>query len=83
MRPLPGQRGPVFTLVSSCSPELECPLHCFLNFIYLFLAALGLGCCSCTQAFSGCGVEGLLSSCGARAFHCDGFSCCEAWALGA
>ena len=43
----------------------------FILFIYLFLAALGLGCC--VQAFS---------SCGAQASHCDGFSCCRAWALG-
>ena len=30
----------------------------FIYFIYLFLAALGL--CCCTQAFSGCGEQGLL-----------------------
>ena len=30
----------------------------FLKFIYLFLAALGLRCC--TQAFSSCGERGLL-----------------------
>ena len=30
----------------------------FLKFIYLFLAALGLRCC--TQAFSSCGDRGLL-----------------------
>ena len=40
-------------------------------FIYLFLAVLGLR--YCTRAFS---------SCGARASHCSGFSCCRAWALG-
>ena len=34
------------------------------------------------QAFSGCGRRGLLSSCGAGASHCGGFSCCGAWALG-
>ena len=37
---------------------------CFL-FIYLFLAALGLRCC--TWAFSSCREQGLLSGCGARA----------------
>ena len=31
----------------------------FLNFIYLFMAALGLHCC-CVQAFSSCGEWGLL-----------------------
>ena len=39
--------------------------------IYLFLAALGL--CCCARAFS---------SCGERASHCSGFSCCRARALG-
>ena len=38
---------------------------------YLFLAALGLRCCA--WAFS---------SCGERASHCGGFSCCRAPALG-
>ena len=50
----------------------------FLKLInLLFLAALGL----CKQAFSSCGEQGLLSSCGAQASHCGGF-CCGAWALG-
>ena len=49
-------------------------------FIYLFLAALGL---CCWQAFfSGCGEQGLLSSCGGLASHCGGFSCCRAPDLG-
>ena len=30
----------------------------FFNFIYLFLAVLGL--CCCTRAFSSCGEQGLL-----------------------
>ena len=50
-------------------------------FIYLFLAELGL--CFCLQAFSSCGDQGLLSSCGAWASHCSGFCCCRAQALGA
>ena len=40
--------------------------------MYLFLTVLGLHCC--TQAFSSCGEQGLLSSCGARASRCSGFS---------
>ena len=44
----------------------------FLRFIYLFLALPGLRCCA--QAFSSCGEQGSLSSCGMQAFHCDGFS---------
>ena len=36
-----------------------------------------------TQAFSSCGKWELLSSCGARASHRRGFSCCGARALGA
>jgi len=35
--------------------------------IYLFMAALGLHCC--TLAFSSCGEQGLPSSCGMRASH--------------
>ena len=35
-----------------------CPLSSLFYFIYLFLAALGLRCC--TQAFSSCGEQGLL-----------------------
>ena len=50
-----------------------------ISFIYLFLAALGLRCC--TRAFSGCREWGQLSSCSARASHCSGFSCCGACAL--
>jgi len=45
-----------------------------------YLAVLGL-CCR-VQAFSRCGEWGLLSSCGAQASHCDGFSGCRAQALG-
>ena len=33
--------------------------------------------------FPSCGWPGLLSSCGVRASHCGGFSCCGAQALGA
>ena len=46
--------------------------HFFKFFIYLFiLAVLGLHCC--VRAFSSCGV---------RATHYSGFSCCGTWALG-
>ena len=55
-------------------------LNKFIYFIYLFLAALGLGCC--VQAFSGCGERGATLRCGVQASHCGGFSCCRAWALG-
>ena len=44
------------------------------------MAALGL--CCCVWAFSSCGEGGATLGCGARASHCGGFSCCEAWALG-
>ena len=49
----------------------------FIYFIYLFLAALGL--CCCTQAFSSFGEQGLFIV--ARAY-CSDFSCCRAWTLG-
>ena len=48
-------------------------------FIYVFLAALGL--CCCARAFSSCGEQGLLFSCGVRASHCGVLSCCRAQAL--
>ena len=48
-------------------------------FIYLFMVMLGL---HCSQAFSSCGKWGLLSSYDTGAFHCSGFSCCRAQALG-
>ena len=40
---------------------------------------LGLSCCS---GFSLLVASGLLSSCGAWASHCGGFSCCRTWASG-
>ena len=43
------------------------------------MAVLGLRCCS--WAFSSCSEHGLLSSRGAWASYCGGFSCCGAWAL--
>ena len=49
--------------------------------IYLFLAVLGL--CCCTQAFSSCGEPGATLCCGALTSHCGGFACCGARALGA
>ena len=54
----------------------------FIIFILVenfFLAALGLCCCS--WAFFSCSERGPLSSCGVRASHCSGFSCCGAQAL--
>ena len=55
-----------------CVPWLNLFLKKFIYLIYLFLAVLGLRCC--TRAFS---------SCGEQASHCGGFSCCGAQALGA
>jgi len=52
----------------------------FKLFICLFYFVLGLHCC--VRAFSGCGEQGLLTSCGAWASHGSGFSCCRAQALG-
>ena len=41
-------------------------------FIYLFILA-----CSGSSL-----LHGVFSRCGMQASHCDGFSCCGAWALG-
>ena len=54
-------------------------LSFFNLFIYLYLVAVGL--CCCTWAFSSCSKWGLLSSCIAQVSHCCGFSC-GAQALG-
>ena len=52
-----------------------------LLFMYLFLAALALRCC--TRAFSSPGAaSGGYSSCSVWASDCYGFSCCRARALG-
>ena len=56
----------------------RCYIYSLLT--YIFLAALGRRCCR--GLFSGCGEWGLLSSCGAQASHCGGFSCCTAQAVG-
>ena len=44
------------------------------------MAVLGL--CCCTQPFSSCSEQGLLSCCNAWVSHCSGFSCFCARALG-
>ena len=49
-------------------------------FIYLFLAALVLGCCS--EGFSSGGDWGLLSSRSGWVFCWSDFYCCAAWAIG-
>ena len=51
-----------------------------LNFVYLYLAGLGLRCCA--RAFSSCGEQGLLSVWGAMASHSGDFSCCCSKTLG-
>ena len=51
-----------------------------IQWLIIFLIALGL--CCCVQAFSSGRTQGLLSSCGAWASHCSGFSYCRAQVLG-
>ena len=52
------------------------------TFLFMYLLLGGLGLCCCVRAFSSCGEQELLSSCGVRVSHGSGFSCCGAWALG-
>ena len=65
--------------------ELECPFtydffsHSETTHL-LFLATLGLHCCA--RAFSSCSKPGLVSTCGARASCCSGFSYCGTQVLG-
>ena len=49
--------------------------------IYFVLSVLGVCVLCCIRAFSSCSKQELLSSCGARASHSSGFSCCKARAL--
>ena len=54
------------------------------NFFWIFIYLI-FGCTASLllhRGFSSCGKQRLLSSCGARASHCSGFSCCGAQALG-
>ena len=48
------------------------------GFIYLFMAVLGLRCCSWALWRAGATLQ-----CSVRASHCSGFSCCGARDLGA
>ena len=50
------------------------------NFVYLFLAMLGLHCC--VGIFYSCKEQGMLSRGGAWAFHCGDYTCYGAQALG-
>ena len=54
----------------------------FFKFLFIYLSLATPGLCCCAWAFSSCGGQGLLSSCGTRASHCGGFSCCRAQAQG-
>ena len=52
------------------------------SFFDLFIYSFIFGCTGSLllhRHFSSCGEQGLLSSCGARAPHWRGFSCCRAW----
>ena len=51
-------------------------------FIYYLKVLVSLGLCCYVQAFSSCGEQGLLSSCGVWASHSGGFSCCRTPVLG-
>ena len=57
----------------------------FIPFFFFFYYLFIFGCSGSSLLrglFSSFGERGLLSSCGAWASHCSGFSCCRAWALG-
>ena len=60
-------------------PSVNSPHVCVLNvmifkkhIIYVFI----FGCAGSSL------LHGLSSSCGERASHCSGFSCCRVWAVG-
>ena len=59
-----------------------CLSMCSFKF-YLFIYWLCWVFAAVCGHFSGCGQQGLLSSCGARISHCSGLSYCRAQAVGA
>ena len=61
----------------------QCGLNFFFDALFIYLFVFGCaGSSLLHRLFSSCGEPGLLPSCGARASHCGGFSCCRAQALG-
>ena len=60
------------------------PVFFFFFFKYLFIYCFWLHwlcLCCCSQTFSSCREQGLLSRCGAWASHYSGISCCGAQAI--
>ena len=58
-------------------------LYCLFKTSIMYLFIFGYtGSSMLLGLFSSCGEWGILSSCGVRASHCGGFSCCEAEPLG-
>ena len=56
---------------------------CWLFGVFFFFFFFGCAESSLLgQLFSSCDKQGPLSTCGAQASDCGGFSCCRAWALG-
>ena len=77
-------------VITDLEPDiLECTLLILTHFFVVALVNmyfLFFYFCLCwgfvaARAFSSCRERGLLSSCGARASRCSGFSCCPAWAI--
>ena len=69
----------VWGRLRGCCYILYCLFKTFIMYLFIFgytgsSMLLGL--------FSSCGEWRILSSCGVRASHCGGFSCCEAEPLG-
>ena len=58
--------------------KLQCKKYSFIYLFWLCWISIAAG-----EAISSCSERRLLSSCGARASHCGGFSCCEAQTPGA
>ena len=91
---IPGTSGYILTLLLiffktyEAYPYLWVPptnifLYIILKFLFIFKFLSALGLCCCPQAFSSCGKQGQLASCGVWASCCGGFFCCKAQALGA
>ena len=70
---IPDRRHPPFFPAERANPGLRLKKKSY--FLIYFLVVLGL--CCCVWALSSCSEQGLLSSCGVWASHCNGLSVVE------
>ena len=72
--------GHIANLLSGLLPLMACSVNSFFFFFSLLIFGYA-GSLLRHKLFSGCGEQGLLSSCSVRASHRGGSSCCSAQAV--